>query len=177
MSRAGPGSTRTGSSCGRPSRPIPAGRRSSSVRSRRTRRPPSASGSTSSRRFTSKPSATSPRLATGQRDQHRVGVARTAVTRSHPTRSCSEGGSATDQPTTDQPTETERVMEQRRGERGGQSTTTKTYTVKSGDTLSGIAQSEMGDANRWHELYEANKDAVGDNPDLIHPGLELKIPS
>jgi len=52
----------------------------------------------------------------------------------------------------------------------------KTYTVKSGDTLSGIAQSEMGDAKRWPELYEANKDAVGKNPDLIHPGLELKIP-
>jgi nucleoid-associated protein YgaU len=88
----------------------------------------------------------------------------------------SEGGSATDQPT-DQPTETERVMEQRRGERGGSgATSTKTYTVKSGDTLSDIAQSEMGDANRWPELYAANKDAVGDNPDMIHPGLELKIP-
>jgi nucleoid-associated protein YgaU len=93
----------------------------------------------------------------------------------------SEGGSATDQPTTDQPTETERVMEQRQGERGGQSAgttagTTKTYTVKAGDTLSDIAQSEMGDAKRWPELYAANKDAVGDNPDMIHPGLELKIP-
>lgn len=89
----------------------------------------------------------------------------------------SEGGSTTDQPTTNQPTETERIMEQRQGERGGASPTTKTYTVKSGDTLSDIAQSEMGDANRWRELYEANKDAVGDNPDLIHPGLELKIPN
>jgi len=89
----------------------------------------------------------------------------------------SEGGSATDQPTTDQPTETERVMEQRQGERGGKSATrTKTYTVKSGDTLSGIAESEMGDAKRWPELYAANKEAVGDNPDMIHPGLELKIP-
>ena len=89
----------------------------------------------------------------------------------------SEGGSATDQPTTDQPTETERVMEQRRGERGGSGATSmKTYTVKSGDTLSDIAQSEMGDANRWPELYAANKEAVGKNPDLIHPGLELKIP-
>jgi len=83
---------------------------------------------------------------------------------------------ATDQPTTAQ-TETERVMEQRRGERGGQdATSTRTYTVKSGDSLSAIAQSEMGDAKRWPELYEANKDAVGKNPDLIHPGLELKIP-
>jgi nucleoid-associated protein YgaU len=87
----------------------------------------------------------------------------------------SEGGSSTDQVTTDQPTETERVMEQRQGERGG-SSGTKTYTVKSGDTLSDIAQAEMGDANRWRELYEANKDAVGDDPDMIHPGLELKIP-
>jgi nucleoid-associated protein YgaU len=89
----------------------------------------------------------------------------------------SEGGSAIDQPATDQPSETDRVLEQRQGERGGQSaTTTKTYTVKAGDTLSDIAQSEMGDAKRWPELYAANKDAVGDNPDMIHPGLELKIP-
>jgi nucleoid-associated protein YgaU len=89
----------------------------------------------------------------------------------------SEGGSTTDQPMTEQQTETERVMEQRRGERGGQdSTSTRTYTVKSGDTLSDIAQSEMGDAKRWPELYEANKDAVGKNPDMIHPGLELRIP-
>ena len=89
----------------------------------------------------------------------------------------SEGGSATDQPITEQQTETERVIEQRRGERGGQdSTSTRTYVVKSGDTLSDIAQSEMGDAKRWPELYEANKDAVGKNPVMIHPGLELKIP-
>lgn len=89
----------------------------------------------------------------------------------------SEGGSATDQPITEQQTETERVMEQRRGERGGQDpTSTRTYIVKSGDTLSDIAQIEMGDAKRWPELYEANKDAVGKNPDLIHPGLELRIP-
>ena len=89
----------------------------------------------------------------------------------------SEGGSATDQPMTEQQTETERVMEQRRGERGGQgATSTRTYVVKSGDTLSDIAQAEMGDAKRWPELYEANNDAVGKNSDLIHPGLELRIP-
>lgn len=89
----------------------------------------------------------------------------------------SEGGSTTEQPMTEQQTETERVMEQRRGERGGQDmASSRTYTVKSGDTLSGIAESEMGDAKRWPELYAANKDAVGVNPDMIHPGLELKIP-
>ncbi|HJW49256.1 MAG TPA: LysM peptidoglycan-binding domain-containing protein [Candidatus Limnocylindria bacterium] len=92
----------------------------------------------------------------------------------------SEGGSTTDQPVTAEQTETERVMEQRRGERGGQDATgmtgMRTYTVKAGDSLSAIAESEMGDAKRWPELYAANKDAVGKNPDLIHPGLELKIP-
>lgn len=89
----------------------------------------------------------------------------------------SEGGdTTTDQPTTE--TETERVMEQRRGERGGQGATSeRTYTVKPGDTLSDIAEAEMGDAKRWPELYAANKDAVGENPDLIHPGLVLKIPA
>lgn len=55
--------------------------------------------------------------------------------------------------------------------------TTKTYVVKSGDSLSEIAQREMGDGDRWKELYEANKAAIGDDPDLIHPGLELTIPA
>lgn len=54
---------------------------------------------------------------------------------------------------------------------------TKTYVVKKGDSLSEIAQREMGDGDRWKELYEANKAAIGDDPDLIHPGLELTIPS
>ena len=77
-------------------------------------------------------------------------------------------------------TETEKVADQRRGERGQDETKTsekRTYTVKAGDTLSDIAQAEMGDANRWPELYAANKDAVGPNPDMIHPGLKLEIPA
>jgi len=53
----------------------------------------------------------------------------------------------------------------------------KTYTVDSGDNLSAIAQQELGDANRWREIYELNKDTIGDNPDLIQPGMELKLPS
>lgn len=50
-----------------------------------------------------------------------------------------------------------------------------TYTVKSGDTLSAIAKREYGDAGDWRRIYEANRDQI-DNPDLIHPGQELKIP-
>lgn len=51
-----------------------------------------------------------------------------------------------------------------------------TYTVVSGDSLSKIAKKHLGDANRWRELYEANKGVIGDNPDLIKPGQKLKIP-
>ncbi|MGZ3447491.1 MAG: LysM peptidoglycan-binding domain-containing protein [Myxococcaceae bacterium] len=52
----------------------------------------------------------------------------------------------------------------------------RTYTVRSGDSLSKIAKSLLGDAKKWRLLYEANKDVVGSNPDLIKPGQVLKIP-
>jgi nucleoid-associated protein YgaU len=51
----------------------------------------------------------------------------------------------------------------------------RTYVVKSGDTLSGIAKSMYGDAGRWPAIFEANKDKISD-PNLIHPGQELRIP-
>lgn len=51
----------------------------------------------------------------------------------------------------------------------------KTYTVQKGDTLSKIANQFLGNANKWNEIYEANKDTIKD-PDMIHPGQELKIP-
>ena len=46
----------------------------------------------------------------------------------------------------------------------------RTYVVKSGDSLSKIAKEVYEDANRWSEIYEANKELIGDNPNLIHPG-------
>ena len=52
----------------------------------------------------------------------------------------------------------------------------KSYTIKGGDTLSDIAQEQLGDAGRWKEIYELNKDVIGDNPDMIHPGKKLKLP-
>ncbi|MFF0275456.1 transglycosylase SLT domain-containing protein [Streptomyces sp. NPDC004330] len=50
----------------------------------------------------------------------------------------------------------------------------RTYTVVSGDSLSLIAQ-KKGIQGGWKGLYQANKSAVGDNPSLIHPGLELTL--
>jgi len=52
----------------------------------------------------------------------------------------------------------------------------RTYTVRPGDSLSKIAKSLLGDAKKWRVLYEANKEVVGGNPDLIQPGQVLKIP-
>jgi predicted chitinase len=52
----------------------------------------------------------------------------------------------------------------------------KTYTVAPGDSLWAIAQAKLGDGSRWPEIYELNKDVVGENPDLIHPGQVLRLP-
>ena len=57
------------------------------------------------------------------------------------------------------------------------------YVVKSGDTLWAIAAAQLGsqaspqdiaaEVRRWHE---ANRHTIGTNPDLIHPGQQLKEP-
>ena len=49
------------------------------------------------------------------------------------------------------------------------------YTVKSGDSLSKIAKHVYGDSNKWHAIFEANRDKIK-NPDLIHPGQVLDLP-
>ena len=45
---------------------------------------------------------------------------------------------------------------------------------QSGDTLTGIAQKKLGDANRWPEIRQLNRDVVL-NPADISPGMELVI--
>ena len=64
--------------------------------------------------------------------------------------------------------------------RSGSSSTdtgrSRTYTVVAGDSLSKIAKREFGDASKWNAIYEANRDTIK-NPDLIHPGQVLNLPS
>ena len=47
-----------------------------------------------------------------------------------------------------------------------------TYTVQAGDNLTKIG-AKYGIT--WNAIYEANRDIISD-PDMIHPGQELKIP-
>ncbi|MDJ0732370.1 MAG: LysM peptidoglycan-binding domain-containing protein [Crocosphaera sp.] len=49
------------------------------------------------------------------------------------------------------------------------------YTVKRGDTLSGIALSQCGDASLWKKIYYDNIGVIGDDPDFILPGQVLYI--
>jgi nucleoid-associated protein YgaU len=58
-----------------------------------------------------------------------------------------------------------------------------TYVVVPGDCLWSIAQRRLGpgaDARSidagWRALYAANRVAIGDDPNLIHPGLTLTLP-
>lgn len=62
------------------------------------------------------------------------------------------------------------------GPAGGTTAPGRTYTVKSGDTLSKISQEFYGDANKYKRIFEANRDQLSD-PDKIKPGQTLKIPS
>jgi len=53
--------------------------------------------------------------------------------------------------------------------------TSKTYTVKAGDTLSKISKEMYGDANQYQRIFEANQPMLKD-PDKIYPGQMLRIP-
>ena len=58
-----------------------------------------------------------------------------------------------------------------------------TYTVAVGDCLWSIAARVLGRNatahavdHGWRAIYDANRDAIGADPNLIHPGLVLTLP-
>jgi hypothetical protein len=53
----------------------------------------------------------------------------------------------------------------------------KFYVVKDDDFLFNIAQRAYGDGNLFAVIYEANRDAIGDDPSVIVNGQRLFIPS
>ncbi|MFF0505059.1 transglycosylase SLT domain-containing protein [Streptomyces fimicarius] len=48
------------------------------------------------------------------------------------------------------------------------------HSVVAGETLSKIAR-EHSVSGGWKKLYEGNRKIVGENPDLIHPGIKLTL--
>jgi nucleoid-associated protein YgaU len=61
---------------------------------------------------------------------------------------------------------------------GGGAQSGRKHTVKSGETLSHLALKYYGSAakDEWMKIYQANKEIIGDNPNMIKVGQELVIP-
>ena len=53
----------------------------------------------------------------------------------------------------------------------------RSYLVQEGDTLYDIARYELGDANRWHEIRQLNRDVLGNDADRLRSGIELRLPA
>lgn len=51
-----------------------------------------------------------------------------------------------------------------------------TYKVERGETLVAIAKKALGDAGRWTEIYELNRDLLS-SPDKVRAGMSLKLPA
>lgn len=49
------------------------------------------------------------------------------------------------------------------------------YTIRYGDTLSGIAEKKLGSPGRYTEIYNANKDRMA-SPDRLRVGTAIRIP-
>ncbi len=60
--------------------------------------------------------------------------------------------------------------------KGGVVKGTRTYRVKSGDSFYEIAKNVLGDANRWNELFELNKESVDGDPTKLQVGQVLQLP-
>lgn len=50
------------------------------------------------------------------------------------------------------------------------------YTVAEGDTLYDIARYELGDASRWVEIHELNRNVLQGDFDFLVPGMTLVMP-
>jgi nucleoid-associated protein YgaU len=56
------------------------------------------------------------------------------------------------------------------------SATYRWYQVKKNDRYASIAREQLGDAGRWRELHELNKDKFP-NPQSIREGVRIKLPA
>jgi hypothetical protein len=62
------------------------------------------------------------------------------------------------------------------GAAAGDAAGTRAYIVADGESLFDIARYELGSALRWVEIYELNRDLLGDDIQHLAPGTELLLP-
>lgn len=64
--------------------------------------------------------------------------------------------------------------------RAGSESTEKTkgprHSVAKGETLKSIAREYLGDETRWREIYDLNRDLIGDDFGYLKVGLKLRLP-
>jgi hypothetical protein len=49
-------------------------------------------------------------------------------------------------------------------------------TIQRGDTLTTLARRYLADGGRWREIYDLNRDVIGNDPEMIRVGDELELP-
>ena len=52
----------------------------------------------------------------------------------------------------------------------------RTYMVQEGETLFDIARQQLGKASRWVEIYQLNRERLGDKLENFRPGMTLLLP-
>jgi len=69
----------------------------------------------------------------------------------------------------------ERPKRESTPDRDDKATIPQWYQVKKGDRYASIARDQLGDAGRWQEIYEMNKEKFPD-PKFIREGVRIKLP-
>jgi hypothetical protein len=76
----------------------------------------------------------------------------------------------------------ERVLGGLRPVTGAPEPVARQHVVRPGDTLWEIAATDLGAADveritaHWHRIHRLNRAVIGADPDLIHPGQQLRMP-
>ncbi|MDD5366268.1 MAG: hypothetical protein PHR30_13095 [Gallionellaceae bacterium] len=65
----------------------------------------------------------------------------------------------------------------RQGKKALEQQAYKYHVLTPGDWMSRIAQKFHGDRHKWPLIYEANRDVIGVDPNLIKPGQRRLIPA
>ena len=50
------------------------------------------------------------------------------------------------------------------------------WIVNKGDSLWRIARQQYGDGSLWRQIYEENREVIGENENVISPGQVLALP-